>query len=173
VTVFLVPFLKYPANPPATGDPGTIGRRTALWVVMLAWSVVATWAAWRAAGWLRARHVPEHRRVPVVVSLYCAVVVAGFVLLPGSPDVVTLPATLVWHFRLASVAGAAVFWAVLGTVFGWLDHRSLDHRSSGDPTVVSRDEGGPVRLLRHAGPSGGVGGDGGGGVRPTPAARRP
>ena len=29
VVVYLVPFLKYPANPPAVGDPDTIGRRTA------------------------------------------------------------------------------------------------------------------------------------------------
>ena len=30
VTVFLVPFLKYPANPPGVGDPDTITRRTLL-----------------------------------------------------------------------------------------------------------------------------------------------
>src|SRR3954451_7364109 len=27
VVLFLVPFVKYPANPPAIGDPDTIGRR--------------------------------------------------------------------------------------------------------------------------------------------------
>ena len=30
VVVYLVPFLKYPANPPSVGDPDTIGKRTAL-----------------------------------------------------------------------------------------------------------------------------------------------
>src|SRR5262249_37450294 len=35
VTVALVPFLKYPANPPATGSEDTIGRRTSLYFLML------------------------------------------------------------------------------------------------------------------------------------------
>jgi cytochrome bd-type quinol oxidase subunit 2 len=34
-TLTLVPFLKYPANPPAVGDPDTVGRRTALFLLML------------------------------------------------------------------------------------------------------------------------------------------
>ena len=33
--VYLVPFLKYPANPPAVGDPDTIGQRTALYFLMM------------------------------------------------------------------------------------------------------------------------------------------
>jgi hypothetical protein len=120
LTVFLVPFLKYPANPPAVGDPATIGRRTLLWLVVLAWSVVATWAAWRAARWARQRSVPEHVRLPLVALLYAAVVAAGLTLLPGNPDVVNAPATLIWRFRLASLTGALSMWAVMGIVFGWL-----------------------------------------------------
>ena len=34
VVVYLVPFVKYPPNPPAVGDPDTIGDRTALYLVM-------------------------------------------------------------------------------------------------------------------------------------------
>ena len=36
VAVHLVPFLKYPANPPAIGDPDSLGRRTALFFATLA-----------------------------------------------------------------------------------------------------------------------------------------
>src|SRR5205085_4246040 len=54
-TLSLAPALKYPANPPAVGDPATIGRRTTLYAVMVAWSIVATWAAWRLSTWMRAR----------------------------------------------------------------------------------------------------------------------
>ena len=36
VVVYLVPFLKYPANPPSVGNPDTIGHRTLLYVVMIA-----------------------------------------------------------------------------------------------------------------------------------------
>ncbi|MGW4485183.1 CbtA family protein [Amycolatopsis sp. NPDC004368] len=39
--VFFVPFLKYPANPPAVGVPGTIGERTQLYFGYVAVSVLA------------------------------------------------------------------------------------------------------------------------------------
>lgn len=120
VTLFLVPFLKYPANPPAVGDPATINRRTALYLLVVAWSVVSTWATWRAARFLEGRAVPEHRRVPAVAALYVAVVVVGLLGLPANTDPLTVPANLLWHFRLATVAGSAAFWSVTGAVFGWL-----------------------------------------------------
>jgi hypothetical protein len=120
LTVNLVPFLKYPANPPGVGDPGTIGRRTALYLLMLAWSVVATAASWRLSRWLDGRGVPDHLRLPAVAGAYVTLVVVGLAALPGSPDPVAAPATLVWRFRLTSLAGTAAYWAVCGTVFGWL-----------------------------------------------------
>jgi predicted cobalt transporter CbtA len=121
VTVSLVPFLKYPANPPAVGDPETISERTALYLVMILWSCVATWAGWRLSQWLRGREspLPDHYRLPAAVAVWAAVVGLGFVLLPGSPDAITAPATLVWRFRLAAIGGQAVFWAVTGCVLGW------------------------------------------------------
>ena len=43
--VVLVPFLKYPGNPPGSSDAGSIGQRTGLYLVMLLFSVlVATLA---------------------------------------------------------------------------------------------------------------------------------
>jgi predicted cobalt transporter CbtA len=137
-TLTLVPFLKYPANPPGVGEPDTVGRRTALFLVMLAWSLLSTGAAWRAARVLERRGLPlrsghagrplrsghaglpEHLRVPAVALLYVGLVALGFAALPGSPDPVPVPATLVWRFRLASLAGTAAFWAVCGVTFGWL-----------------------------------------------------
>src|SRR5579872_4132547 len=41
VAIYLVPNLKYPANPPAVGEPETIGFRTALYFVMIAISLAA------------------------------------------------------------------------------------------------------------------------------------
>lgn len=120
LTVFAVPFLKYPPNPPAVGSPDTIGRRTALYLVMLAWSLVATWATWLAARAIDRRSVAGHLRPGAVGATYVVLIGLGFALLPGSPDPVNAPATLVWDFRLASLAGAAAYWAVTGTMFGWL-----------------------------------------------------
>ena len=45
VAVILVPFIKYPANPPSVGDAETIGKRTILYFIMTAVSVVAMFNA--------------------------------------------------------------------------------------------------------------------------------
>ncbi|NEE38243.1 CbtA family protein, partial [Streptomyces sp. SID7982] len=45
LTVYVVPFLKYPANPPAVGNPDTIGKRTTLFFLMVALSVLLAVAA--------------------------------------------------------------------------------------------------------------------------------
>lgn len=124
VAVALVPALKYPANPPAVGNPDTINERTALYLVMIGWSLVAVWAAFRLGRWLRAAGRAEHVRLPAVAALYAAVVGVGYVVLPGTPDAVDAPATLVWRFRIASLGGEALFWAVTGCVLGALLVRS-------------------------------------------------
>ncbi len=118
--VFLLPFLKYPANPPAVGDPGTIGRRTALYLLAVAWSLVATWGGWRAWRALVARGMPTPKAVPATLAVWVGLATAGLVGLPPNTDPVNLPATLIWQFRLATLAGAAAFWSVMGLTFGWL-----------------------------------------------------
>ena len=40
ISVYLVPNLKYPANPPSIGNPDTISRRTGLYLLMILISVV-------------------------------------------------------------------------------------------------------------------------------------
>jgi len=126
VGIFLLPFLKYPANPPAVGDPDTIGKRTALYLLAVAWSLVATWAGWRAWRALVARKMPVANAVPATIA---GLVAIGLVALPSNPDPVNAPATLIWQFRLASVAGAATFWAVVGLMFGWLRVRHVPDRA--------------------------------------------
>ena len=132
-TVFLVPFLRYPANPPGVGDADTIGRRTALYLLALGWSAVATWAAWRAGRALRARGAPDHIRLPATAGCYVALVVVGLLGLPANPDPVTVPAGLLWQFRLATVGGALALWSVTGTVFGWLHLRAAAKEAEPEP----------------------------------------
>ena len=47
VTITLIPFTKYPANPPTIGNPDTISKRTVLFVAMIAISILAVIAAAR------------------------------------------------------------------------------------------------------------------------------
>lgn len=120
VTLALVPALKYPANPPSVGDPATVGRRTALYLILLVCSVVASWSAWRLWRTLDARGVHEPRRAGLVASAYAATIGVALVGLPPNPDPNAAPAQLVWSFRVASLGGALVFWTVTGLTLGWL-----------------------------------------------------
>ncbi len=132
VTVFVVPFLHFPPNPPTVGDPETIGRRTLLFVAALGWSVVATWATWRLWRALEGRSpaLDVSRRAPVTAVAYVALVAFGLALLPSTSEVIELPAGLIWQFRLASLGGAVALWTVLGCTFGWL---AAGGPAGGDP----------------------------------------
>lgn len=123
-TVYLIPFFKYPANPPGVGDPATITRRTLLYVLMIAWSCAATTIAWRLYRGLAARGWSGPRRTLTVASGYGIVLFAALALLPPNRDPVRDPATLVWHFRMLSLASQAFLWAVTTAMFGILRHRN-------------------------------------------------
>jgi len=119
VVVFAVPFLKYPANPPGVGDPGTIGRRTTLYFAMIAVSVLAAVVAYRVG------------RPLVAVATYLVLVAAAAAILPGVHEVPKgFPADTLWHFRLASLGTQACIWATLGLGFGALADRLLLSRST-------------------------------------------
>jgi hypothetical protein len=123
--VFLVPFLKYPANPPSVGDPDTIGRRTELYFAMLACSLLAALAALRIRALLAARRDPATATV-VAGAAYIAVVVVAGLMLPGVHEVPrNFPATTLWTFREASVGMQAVLWTTIGLVFATAAQRVM------------------------------------------------
>jgi Probable cobalt transporter subunit (CbtA) len=125
VVVFLVPFLKYPANPPSVGDPDTIGRRTELYFAMLACSLLAAVAALRIRAWLATRRDRATATVAAGVAYIVVVVIAGLVL-PGVNEVPrTFPATTLWRFREASVGMQAVLWTTIGLVFATAAQRVM------------------------------------------------
>jgi len=139
VTIALAPQLKYPANPPAVGNPDTVNQRTIAYLTFVAAMVVLAIAAWRASRWLRARGTGDPVRLPVLAFGTAAVAGVLMALWPANPDRITIPATLLWHFRLASLAGMAILWSVTATVFGWqagAAARELVHDpASGDVAV--------------------------------------
>ena len=120
----LVPGLKYPANPPGVGDPDTIDQRTGAYLVLLVVSVLVAILAREVWRQLTARGFGGAPRFALVAGAYLAVIAALYVAFPGNPDPVDAPANLIWHFRLDSLAGNALLWLVLGTVFGWLGDRA-------------------------------------------------
>jgi predicted cobalt transporter CbtA len=121
----LIPFLKYPANPPAVGDPDTIGDRTAYYVTLLVAGALSILAAVRV-GRSAERSGEEPWRRPVAMALTLAALVAMLILvLPDVDEVPSdFPASLLWQFRLSSLGTQAVFWSVLGIGFGIASDRA-------------------------------------------------
>ncbi len=134
VAVYLVPTLKYPANPPSVGDPDTIGIRTGLYFSMIALSLIAMIAAGklrlvlldRLGGWNAAL---------AAGAFYLVMVVAAGLLLPGIDEVPEqFPAVLLWQFRVASFGAQLIMWTSIGLAFGALAERLLVPR----PPVPAR-----------------------------------
>ncbi|MDF5754193.1 CbtA family protein [Spongiactinospora sp. TRM90649] len=122
VAVILVPFLKYPANPPAVGDPATINERTVLYLLMILVGLAAVAIAVATAR--RVTSGPWGRRSVAAVA-FLIPVVAAWVLLPAVNEVPDgFPATLLWEFRLASLGTQLVFWTAFGVLFGWAGERA-------------------------------------------------
>lgn len=118
----LLPALKYPANPPGVGDPATITERTLLYVLCLLAGLFVVFAVAGVNRWLSGRGLPPPRRVSLDVLVAVALLAAVMLALPGSPDTVPgdMPASLLWEFRLASLAQLGGMWAALGLTFGML-----------------------------------------------------
>ena len=128
VALQLAPFLKYPPNPPAVGNPDTIGRRTVLYLLMVAISVLAALFA-VSSGRRAAPRLGNWNATLLAVGGFLLLVTAAYLVLPGVDEVAAgFPATLLWRFRLASVGTQAVLWTTVGLLFGALTERSLQDR---------------------------------------------
>jgi predicted cobalt transporter CbtA len=135
VVVFVVPYLKYPANPPAVGNSQTIEDRTTWYFLMVLISVVAAIAATvlarRAAGSLGSWNAAL-----LGVLGYVVVVVVATLVLPKINEVPgDFPANLLWNFRIASLGTQLVLWTVLGALFGVFTERRL--RRVAQPSTIS------------------------------------
>lgn len=113
----LVPWVKYPPNPPAVGDPSTIDQRTWSYVAVLVLGLVAVWAAVVAAR----TQAAEWRRAVAAVVAFLVVVAVAYLMLPRVQEIPdTFPAALLWEFRLTSLGVQAVLWTALGLAFAAL-----------------------------------------------------
>jgi hypothetical protein len=125
IALVAVPFLKYPATPPAVGSPETIGARTELFFVMMLVSLLAAIAAVGLAQRLWASRGGWNASIIAAGAFIIVVAIAQYALptvneVPGG-----FPAGLLWYFRTASLGLHAVLWTVVGLGFGTLAERSL------------------------------------------------
>ncbi|MEV6445416.1 CbtA family protein [Amycolatopsis sp. NPDC051716] len=128
--VFLVPFLKYPANPPAVGQPGTIGSRTELYFGFVAVSLLVGIFA-TVFGRKLADRLGAWNAFLLAAAGY--VVVIGIVawLMPVVDEIpATFPASTLWSFRTASVGTQVTLWLALGLTFGAFAEKALNRRTT-------------------------------------------
>lgn len=133
--IFLVPFLKYPANPPSVGSPDTIDHRTAVYFLLMLMAV----------GFL-ALAIATHRQLSqrlgasdaalAAVALFVSLVTLAYVVMPSFGEVPDgFPAQVLWRFRLASFGTQLVLWLAIGVGFGLLTERS-ERRQLDTPMVT-------------------------------------
>ncbi len=145
LVLYLVPFLRYPANPPAVGQEDSISERTTMYLVMVLASVLllalAVWLGQR----LRARFGTWNASLLAGAAFAVAIGIVmlalptfgtatggittetpqplvdagGVIRYPG------FPADVLFYFRLYSLAAQLVLWAAIGLLFAPMADRLL------------------------------------------------
>jgi Probable cobalt transporter subunit (CbtA) len=161
LTLYLVPFLKYPANPPAIGHEETIQQRSSFYLLMVAASVLfgvlTVWlgrrlqprfGSWNATLLAGAVFVAATAVVMLVLPSFGHLAAnqayhqatetpapltdpSGRIVFPG------FPADLLFGFRLYSVGAQLLLWATLGLVFAPMAERLLAPTPAGSRLVTA------------------------------------
>ena len=110
-TIFVIPFLKYPANPPTVGDAETVVMRGILFLSFITISGLGAVAFYQVYKKL------QNKKIFAFVG-YAAFIGVAFFLMPENPDEITAPMDLVEGFRGASFVAVSVYWLTLGLILG-------------------------------------------------------
>ena len=113
--LFLMVALKYPANPPAVGDPETIYYRETLYIGYIMISGLA--ALGMSVIWIKTRINSKKIIIPL---MYAVIMVTAYVIMPPNPDKIEISMDLIQTFRILTAITIGVFWGILGIMFGSL-----------------------------------------------------
>lgn len=116
-SMFLIPFLKYPANPPTVGDAETVVLRGILYLSFIAIS------GFGALGFYRLSKKLQKRKKIISVIGYSVFISIMFVIMPINPDEITAPMDLVNSFRTMSLIAVSVYWLSNAIILGILWQR--------------------------------------------------
>lgn len=124
VAMYLLPFLKYPANPPAVGIPETLQARTAAYVGMFVLSVLITVGAI-----VLQRRLAQARSgwdaSLIAAAAFVGAFAAAALVMPSFAEVPqAFPADALWRFRIASMGTQLTLWLGIGLAFGMLTERA-------------------------------------------------
>ena len=112
LTLYLIPFLKYPANPPTVGDGETVVLRMILYVSFIIISGVGVVAFYKIS-----KKMQNNKKYVAVVG-YAGLMMIAYAVMPDNPDEITAPMNLVNEFRFVSVLGVSSFWGTVGIILG-------------------------------------------------------
>ena len=117
LTIFIIPFLKYPANPPTVGDPETVVLRSILYLSFIAIS------GFGAVGFYQMYRKLQSRKKIIAFVGYAIFISTVFVVMPPNPDEISAPIELVNQFRMMSVIAVSVFWVSVAAILGIFWHK--------------------------------------------------
>ena len=123
-TMFLIPFLKYPANPPTVGDAETVVLRSILYLSFIAIS------GFGAVGFYKLSKKFQNKKKLVALIGYGVFISAVFFAMPENPDEITAPMDLVNEFRIMSFLGVSSFWISIGVILGFFWNRFSPHKET-------------------------------------------
>ena len=123
-TMFVIPFLKYPANPPTVGDPETVVLRSILYLSFI------TISGFGAVGFYKLSQKFQSKRKLVAIIGYSIFISVVFFVMPENPDEITAPMDLVNEFRIMSFLGFTSFWISIGVILGFFWNRFSPHKET-------------------------------------------
>jgi len=123
-TIFLIPFLKYPANPPTVGDPETVVLRSILYLSLIAISGFGAVAFYKLS-----KKFQNNKKVVALIG-YGVFISIVFFAMPENPDEITAPMNLVNEFRIMSFLGVSSFWVSIGVILGFFWNRFSPHKET-------------------------------------------
>ena len=112
LTIYIIPFLKYPANPPTVGDGETVMLRAILYVSFIALSGIGVVIFYKLSQKL------QNNKKYFGLFGYVIFIIILFLVMPENPDEVNAPMNLVNEFRFMSVLGVSSFWLSVGLILG-------------------------------------------------------
>jgi hypothetical protein len=154
LSLYLVPFIKYPANPPAIGHGDTIQLRSTFYLLMVACSVLfliltvwlgrrlqARFGTWNAALIAAGVFIVATGIVMLILPSFGEFAAnkqfhqptetpapltdpSGKIVFPG------FPADLLYNFRLYSIGAQLILWTAIGLIFGPMAERLLEPRAA-------------------------------------------
>jgi predicted cobalt transporter CbtA len=116
-TLFFIPFLKYPANPPTVGESETVVLRQTLYLSFIAIS------GFSSLGFYKLSKKFEGKKKLIGLFGYVIFMIFAFIVMPDNPDKISAPMDLVNGFRIMSILATSTFWIAVGLFLGYLWNR--------------------------------------------------